>query len=112
MEATIVLVLLFTLLVGGMMLALTMGYRSIEESRAQQAARPAAAVRIPHAVMVPSFFAKVEDRTVPPNTAFDEALLAQLERYVKAEHAIVAQFVHLPSVDSLYHQSGSSLQVH
>lgn len=113
MEATLVLVLVLTFLVGGMMLALVMGYRSIEESRAQQAARPARALQAADAVMIPSFFAKMENHNFPgPAVAFDDALLARLEQHVRAEHALVAQFVHYPSVDSLYRQSGSSLRVH
>lgn len=114
MDATLVLVLVLTFLVGGLMLALTMGYRSIEESRAQEAERPVmAASRATSVVMIPSFFAKIENRSFPSTAvAFDEALLARLEEHVKAEHATVAQFVHFPSVDSLYRQSGSSLHVH
>ncbi len=112
MEATLVLVLVLSFLVGGMMLALVMGYRSIEESRAQ-AVRPAEALRAADAVMIPSFFARVENRNFPGSAgAFDEALLTRLEQHVRAEHAVVAQFVHFPSIDSLYRQSGSSLHVH
>jgi hypothetical protein len=113
MEATLVLVLVLTFLVAGMTLALAMGYRSIEESRHQQVIRATAASRATEAVMIPSFFAKVENHNFPgPISALDEALLARLEQHVKAEHATVAQFVHFPSVDSLYRQSGSSLHVH
>jgi hypothetical protein len=90
------------------------GYRSIEESRAQQAARTVRATpRAGDAVLIPSFFAQVENRNFPGSAAaFDEALLARLEQHVKAEHAMVAQFVRYPSIDSLYRQSGSSLHVH
>lgn len=113
MEATLVLVLVLTFLFGGLMLALVMGYRSIEESRTQQAARPAEALRATDAMLIPSFFAKVENRNFPgPAVAFDEALLTRLAEHVRAEHAVVAQFVHFPSVDSLYRQSDSSLHVH
>jgi hypothetical protein len=113
MEGTLVLVVVLTFLVGGMMLALVMGYRSIEESRAQQAVRPAETLQAADAMMIPSFFAKVENRNFPgPAIAFDDALLARLEEHVKAEHAMVAQFVHFPSIDSLYRQSGSTLHVH
>jgi hypothetical protein len=113
MEATLVLMLVLTFLFGGLMLALVMGYRSIEESRAQQASRPAAAPGAVDAVRIPAFFAQLENRTPPgPAAVFDEALLARLEQHVRAEHAMVAQFVHFPSVDSLYRPSGSSLHVH
>ncbi len=113
MEGTLVLVLVLTFMVGGLTLALAMGYRDIEESRAQREVRPAVSQRMPAAVMVPSFFAKVESRSVLGSSpALDEALLTRLEQHVRAEHATVAQFVHYPSLDSLYRQSGSSLHVH
>jgi hypothetical protein len=55
----------------------------------------------------------VENRNFPgPAVAFDEALLTRLAEHVRAEHAVVAQFVHFPSVESLYRQSDSSLHVH
>jgi hypothetical protein len=113
MAATLVLTLVLTFLVGGLMLALVMGYRSIEESRAQPVARPAPAPSAVDVVLIPSFFTAVE-RVSPagPALAFDEALLARLEQHVRAEQAMVAQFVHYPSIDSLYRQSGSSLHVH
>jgi hypothetical protein len=112
MEATVVLILFLTFLVGGMMLALVMGYRSIEGSRAQEVARPAKAAGAADAAMIPSFFVKVEHRHSPgSDVAFDDALLARLEQHVRAEHATVAEFVHFPSIDSLYRQSGSSLHV-
>lgn len=113
MEGTLALVLVLTFLVGGLTLALAMGYRDIEESRERREVRPPVAPRIAAADMVPSFFAKAEPRNFPGSIpAFDEALLMRLEQHVRAEHATVAQFVHYPSVDSLYRQSGSSLHVH
>jgi hypothetical protein len=114
MEATTVLTLFLTFVIGGMVLALAMGYRSIEESRALQAKKTeVAATRVTRLVAVPSFFALAQDRKpASPAVAFDEALMAQIEKHVIAEQAIVTQFVHLPSVDSLYRQSGSSLRTH
>ena len=51
MEATVVLVLVLTFLVGGMMLALVMGYRGIEESRAAaETARAAQAPGVPDGI--------------------------------------------------------------
>jgi hypothetical protein len=114
MEATIVLVLFLTFLVGGMMLALVMGYRSIEESRIEQ--RPERHVQpapVVYALASRGFFERAAD-SVPasPTIAFDDALLAQLEKHVRAEQAVVSQFVHFPSVDSLYSSSGTSLRAH
>lgn len=114
MEATLVLVLVLTILVGGMMLALVMGYRSIEEGRSQLAVElRAEAGRAADAIAIPSFFAWVDDRKTPlPTIAFDDALLARLEKHVRAEQAVVTQFVHFPSIDSLYRHSDSSLRAH
>ena len=113
MEATVVLVLVLTFLVGGMVLALAMGYRSIEEGRAEEAARAAARPRARDFVVVPSFFVKpANDSPLGTPMAFDDALLARLEQHVRAEHAMAAQFVRYPSVDSLYRQSASELHVH
>ena len=114
MEATIVLIVFLTFLVGGMMLALVMGYRSIEESRLQQGLEHGAeATQVAEMIASPGFFARVGDRKSPlPTVTFDDALLAQLEMHVRAEQAMVTQFVHFPSVDSLYSKSGSSLHVH
>jgi hypothetical protein len=116
MEATIVLVLFLTFLVGGMMLALVMGYRSIEESRGRIEHRPARHVQAaPFALAVASrgFFESTADRApVSPAITFDDALIAQLEKHVRAEQAMVSQFVHFPSVDSLYSSSGTSLRIH
>lgn len=114
MEATIVLVLFFTFLVGGMMLALAMGYRSIEESRIEQ--RPERHVQpapVAYVVAGHGFFESAADRMpASPAITFDDALLAQLEQHVRAEQAVVSQFVHFPSVDSLYSSSGTSLRAH
>ena len=112
MEGIVVLILFLTFLVGGMMLALVMGYRDIEESRAQETAGSARA-HAPSVVTIPSFFLKADYRSAPTApVAFDEALFARLEQHVKAEHERVADFVHFPSIDRLYRESDSRLHVH
>lgn len=114
MEATIVLVLFLAFLVGGMLLALVMGYRSIEEEREQTTARVVRHPRLQPGAAVPGFFASAAARPVggAALSPEDEALVARLEQHVLAEHATVAQFVHYPSLDSLYRHSGSTLHVH
>lgn len=113
MEGTVALVLVLSLVVGGMMLALVMGYRDIEASRAERTVRASKAPRVGRVAIVPSFFAAAKKHVVTgPAIAFDEALLARLEQHVKAEHDTVAEFVHYPSLDSLYRKSESSLHVH
>lgn len=112
MEATIVLVLFLTFLFGGMLLALVMGYHGIEDSRVEQTpdharARAAAVAE----AIAGGFLPQAADRIRPiPTITFDDALLTRLERYVKAEQDIVSQFVHLPSVESLYSSSKASLR--
>ena len=111
MEATMVLVLLLVFLVGGMMLALAMGYREIEESRAAAPRVETAAAE--SAAAMPSFFARPQAGLASRQlVAVDAALLARLERHVKAEHEMVAEFVHFPSVERLHRRSTSSLHVH
>ena len=57
---------------------------------------------------LPAFFANVADRQAPATFGFDDELVAMLEAHVKRERAIAANFVHLPSVDSLYRQAQPS----
>jgi hypothetical protein len=114
MEATIALVLLLTFLVGGMMLALVTGYRSIEAERTQQDAQlRAASAQLAQVIVGTGFFESGPHAGRPtPPVVFDDALVARLEQHVRAEQDSVTQFVHFPSVDSLYSKPGSSLRVH
>ena len=114
MEGMVALVLLLTLLFGGMMLALVMGYRETEERRGLAAARALQAQRAAKAVTVPSFFATANSaaHAIGPSVTFEELLLSRLEQHVQAEHARVAEFVHFPSMDRLYRESESMLHVH
>jgi hypothetical protein len=92
-----------------MMLALVMGYRSTEEARArEQAQRHVARV----AEAIPSFFAKPDRDELPGLLAFDEILLGRLESHVREEQALVSEFVHYPSINSLYRQAPQSLRMH
>lgn len=112
MGATVVLVLFLTFVFGGMLLALVMGYQGIEQSRAPKRLARESDAAMTGVVASPAFFASVGERQSQfPTAAFDDALLAALEKHVRAEQAIVTQFVHFPSVDSLYSRS-SSLHVH
>lgn len=115
MEATVVFVLFLAFVLGGLTLILYMGYQSTEEARAREArAHDADAARARAVVVeVPGFFAPLDaDRTPAPSLAFDNAMLARLESHVRAEQAIVTQFVRYPSIDSLYRQAGQELRVH
>ena len=115
MEATFVFVLFLGFLLGGLMLILYMGYLSTEEARAQQERQHSVkTVRAREiAAEIPGFFAPLDAARKPATPlAFDDALLARLESHVRAEQAIVTQFVRYPSIDSLYRQGGQELRVH
>jgi hypothetical protein len=62
------------------------------------------------ATAIPAFFAR-QHATLAPSSmlTFDEGLFAFLQNHVKAEQAMVSEFVRLPSVDTLYRQSQPSL---
>jgi len=115
MESTVIFWLFSTFLIGGGMLVLLLGYRSIEEQRAreeeQREAQELRAVR--DMAAMPRFFAgpTVTD-SLSAGPVLDDALLADLESYVRAEQVLAAQFVNEPSVDSLYRQSRPSAFLH
>ena len=61
------------------------------------------------AAAVPAFFARAHAGQTPSSMlTFDERLFAFLENHVKAEQAMVSEFVHLPSIDSLYREARPS----
>lgn len=112
MAATIAFALFLGFVCGGMLLALVSSYLDAEEARARKdKVRPVRAREAAETVAaMPGFFVQTDRTPAPrPSLAFEAALLAQLERHVRAEQAIAQQFVHLPSLDSLYRHSGSSL---
>jgi hypothetical protein len=106
---------LLTLLFGGMMLALVMGYLETEKKREQEErARMTEAVPVGQAVAsVPRFFADLDRVQSPPapDTA-DDGYVSQLEGYLMAEQALVARFVKEPSIDNLYREASVSPVVH
>ena len=109
MESALVVVVV-AVLFGGMVLMLAMGYQNSEAERARQArARQAAAARASAIVSVPSFFASADGAVPPSQSVFNDAMVNQLEHHVRLEQAVVAQFVHQPSVDNLYRRAGTSL---
>lgn len=86
-------------------LALTLGLLDPERATAMEAKRPATGARAAESMTaaIPAFFAKPQSGQLPSTTlGFDDALLALLQNHVKAERAMVHEFVHFPSVDSLY----------
>lgn len=114
MEATVVLVLFLVVICGGMTLMLAVGYQDVEKERAGRAsqARREAAVSAKAVTAVPGFFVAPDSPIPSLPFVFDDALLLRLEQHVRLEQAVVAQFVHHPSVDNLYRSSGASLHVH
>jgi hypothetical protein len=119
MEATVVLVLFLVVICGGMTLMLAAGYQSVEKNRARRAAPAQPSVRpaadVPVLVELPSFLPELLAPVTPLATVafvFDDAMVRRLERHVRIEQALVAQFVHHPSVDNLYRPTGAALNVH
>ncbi len=61
--------------------------------------QPAEAV----AAAIPAFFARpTREPRATAAFGFDDAMLALLQNHVNAERAVAKEFVHFPSVDSLY----------
>lgn len=119
MAATVVLVIFLVFLFGGVTLALGYGYLTTERERERERERLAAAdeqratVRIPKPVMAYSgFLPAVPVVSQPVAFIVDEAFVSQLEHHVRTEQALVAPFVHQPSIDNLYRQSGAPLHMH
>jgi hypothetical protein len=113
MEAMIAFGLVLGFLVGGMMLALVMGYLSTEEARAGEKERHPGQVVLGGGEAIASFFAKSDRSELPSETTeLDEMLLARLESHVREEQALVSEFVHYPSIDSLYRRGPQALRMH
>jgi len=119
MEATVVLVLFLLVICGGMTLMLAAGYSSVEKERArrtttdQPSVKPAA--RVPMLAEMPGFVPASIAPVAPlpaMSFVFDDAMVSRLERHVRIEQALVAQFVHHPSVDNLYRPTGAAIHAH
>lgn len=110
MEAMIALALVMGVVFGGMMLALVTGYLDSEKARAAERQQHDRVARAAEAI--PSFFARSDRGERPALSGFDEMLLARLESHVREEQALVNEFVHYPSIDSLYRQGPQALRMH
>ena len=114
MAGMIVFIMLITLLFGGGMLALVLGYLETEKARARELAAATAgdAAPAPTAVREHPFFAKLEEdgaAVQPPQP--DDELVDELETYLKAEQVFAARFVNEPSIDNLYRHASISTAV-
>jgi hypothetical protein len=114
MSTTVIVVLAVSVLFGAMVLMLSMGYQETEQKRALLAkARQAEAVeQAATLVAVPGFFAQPHSTPSPTFVVFDDAMVNRLEHHVRTEQAMVAQFVHHPSIDNLYRHPNPALHVH
>ena len=114
MEATTFLGFVVTAVIGFTFLALLLEFLDPERQPAslKKEKRIPEGARAPGSspALMPAFFAKQLATQVPSATlGFDDSLFAFLEHHVKTEQAMVAEFVHLPSVDSLYRQARTPL---
>ena len=113
---TFVVVVLTAIGVLALILEFLSTERYVTREATDAAKRPAAALAIaePAPATLPLFtgtLLRLGD--LPPATGvFDDALLAVVQHHVKAEQEMVHEFVHFPSIDSLYRQSGSPLRFH
>jgi hypothetical protein len=114
MSSTLILILAASFLFGGMVLMLSMGYVESERKRALEAQQiEVAASRQPAAIVaMPGFFATPQAAAPSTLVVFDDALVTRLENHVRLEQALVAQFVHHPSVDNLYRHPSPTVHVH
>ncbi len=114
MEATVVLVLFLVVICGGMTLMLAAGYQGVEQDRARRVSpeRLEPVVSAKALSAVPGFFVTPDASIASMPFVLDDTLVRQLELHVRIEQAVVAQFVHHPSVDSLYRPTAASLHAH
>jgi len=105
MAGMIVFSMLLTLLFGGGMLALVLGFLETEKSRARELAAATAgdSAPAPEAVREHSFFANLEEGSpaAQPDQPDDE-MVDELESFLKEEQVFAARFVNEPSIDNLY----------
>ncbi len=114
MVSTLIFWLFLAFLFGTTMAILMLGYSSVEKHREQEARQHAVdeARALSMATAVPRFFLKDgESRDYPNAPIVNDAMLADLENYVRAEQAAVARFVNEPSIEHLYGNSGGSTHV-
>lgn len=112
MEAMVWLVVILGLVVG-MTLMLAAGYMNTGKERAQRAqAQQATSAKADAIVFLPGFFPSPQPVATPIPFVFDDGLVTRLENHVRVEQALVAQFVHHPSIDNLYRQPASPRPLH
>lgn len=100
-------------LAGGVMMAFILEFLNTERYEAREARRMEAEPAVRSIAELPAFFAKRQaTEHLPARPVSDDALIAFLEEHVRAEHAMVTKFVHLPSLDALYRPAKPSPTLH
>lgn len=100
-------------LAGGVLMAFMLEFLNTERHRAAQRPRVESDPAVRSIAELPAFFAKRQTSEHPPvRPVSDDALIAFLEAHMRAEHAMVTKFVHLPSLDSLYRPAKPSSTLH
>lgn len=100
-------------LAGGVLMALMLELLNIEGHDAGEKRRVDVNPAVRSIAELPAFFAKRQTSEHPPvRPVSDDALIAFLEEHMRAEHAMVTKFVHLPSLDSLYRPAKPSPTLH
>jgi hypothetical protein len=100
-------------LAGGVMMAFMLELLNTERHGAAEKRRVEVDPAVRSIAELPTFFAtRQTTEHLPARPVSDDALIAFLEEHVRAEHAMVTQFVHLPSLDSLYRPAKPSPTLH
>jgi hypothetical protein len=113
MDSTIVFYLFLTIVFGLMLLALVLGYQNTERERLREKEQRTAK-QVPSVENMVAFPRFIDDsnsrRPRSTQTPFDDAVVVNLESYLRSEREVVTQFINDPSVDSLYREMRISAQ--
>ena len=113
MDAMRFLGFIVIVLAGGVTMAFMLELLSTEGRDVEKERRVEADPAARSIAELPAFFAKPQTTEhLPVRPASEDPVIAFLEAHVRAEHAMVTKFVHLPSLDSLYRQPKSPSIVH
>ena len=113
MDSTIVFYLFLTIVFGLMLLALVLGYQNTERERLREKEQRTAkqVPSVENMVAFPSFINESASRRPRGSRVpFDDAVVVNLESYLKSERDMVARFIDNPSVDSLYRETRVSVR--
>jgi hypothetical protein len=113
MDSSTAFYLFLTIIFGLMLLGLVLGYQNTERERLREKEHRAAkqVPAVENIVASPRFINESTSRHPEGSeTSFDDAVVVNLESYLKSERDMVTQFINDPSVASLYREKRVSAQ--